>query len=88
METWPGSPQPLGAVFDGSGTNFAIFTELAQKVELALFDDEGRESRIELPERTGHVWHGYLPRVGPGQRYGYRVHGPFEPGKGHLCHPS
>ncbi|HEY8141274.1 MAG TPA: glycogen debranching protein GlgX [Kofleriaceae bacterium] len=88
METWPGSPQPLGAVFDGSGTNFAIFSEVAQQVELCLFDDEGRETRAELPERTGFVWHGYLPRVGPGQRYGYRVHGPFEPEKGHLCQAS
>jgi glycogen operon protein len=88
METWPGSPQPLGAVFDGSGTNFAIFSEVARQVELCLFDDEGRETRVELPERTGFVWHGYLPRVGPGQRYGYRVDGPFEPDKGHVCHSS
>jgi isoamylase len=88
METWPGSPQPLGAVFDGSGTNFALFSEVARQVELCLFDDEGRETRVELPERTGFVWHGYLPRVGPGQRYGYRVHGPYEPEHGHMCHPQ
>ena len=88
METWPGNPQPLGAIYDGAGTNFALFSEVARKVELCLFDDDGREIRVELPERTGYVWHGYLPRVGPGQRYGYRVHGPFEPSRGHLCHPS
>ena len=88
METWPGNPQPLGAIYDGAGTNFALFSEVAGKVELCLFDDDGRETRVELPERTGYVWHGYLPRVGPGQRYGYRVHGPFEPSRGHLCHPS
>ncbi len=88
METWPGNPQPLGAIYDGAGTNFALFSEVARKVELCLFDDDGRETRVELPERTGYVWHGYLPRVGPGQRYGYRVHGPFEPAHGHLCHPS
>jgi len=88
METWPGNPQPLGAVFDGAGTNFALFSEVASKVELCLFDSDGREARVELPERTGYVWHGYLPRVGPGQRYGYRVHGPFDPAGGHLCQPS
>jgi glycogen operon protein len=88
METWPGNPQPLGAVFDGSGTNFALFSELATRVELCLFDDEGRETRVELPERTGFVWHGYLPRVGPGQRYGYRVHGPYEVERGTLCNAN
>ena len=88
METWPGNPQPLGAIYDGAGTNFALFSEVARKVELCLFDDDGREIRVELPERTGYVWHGYLPRIGPGQRYAYRVHGPFEPARGHLCHPS
>ena len=88
METWPGSPQPLGAVFDGSGTNFAIFSEVARQVELCLFDDEGRETRVELPERTGFVWHGYLPRVGPGQRYGFRVHGPRDPARGLRCNPA
>jgi isoamylase len=88
METWPGNPQPLGAVFDGAGTNFALFSEVARKVELCLFGKDGRETRIELPERTGYVWHGYLPRVGPGQRYGYRVHGPFDPARGQMCDPS
>ncbi|HKE14218.1 MAG TPA: glycogen debranching protein GlgX [Kofleriaceae bacterium] len=88
METWPGNPQPLGAIYDGAGTNFALFSEVAQSALLCLFDDDGRETRIELPERTGYVWHGYLPRVGPGVHYGYRVHGPFDPARGHLCHPS
>jgi isoamylase len=88
MEIWPGAPHPLGATFDGAGTNFALFSEVAARVELCLFDDDGRELRLDLPERIGPVWHGYLPRVGPGQRYGYRVHGPFDPAAGHLCHPS
>ena len=88
METWPGDPQPLGASFDGAGTNFAVFSEVASRIDLCLFGDDGRETREPLPERTGTVWHGYLPRVGPGQRYGYRVYGPFEPSRGHLCHPS
>jgi isoamylase len=84
MDIWPGSPYPLGAVFDGGGTNFALFSEVADRIELCLFDDtgpgkSGKETRVELPERNGLVWHGYLPRVGPGQRYGYRVHGPYDP---------
>src|SRR5215210_4349990 len=77
MEIWPGSPYPLGATFDGAGTNFALFSEAAQRVELCLVDDAGAEQRIEMTEVDGFVWHVYLPRVGPGQRYGYRVHGPF-----------
>jgi len=85
---WPGSPYPLGATYDGSGTNFALFSEVAQRVELCLFDDEGTETRVVLPERDALVWHGYLPAVGPGQRYGFRVHGPYEPASGHRCNPS
>ncbi|MDP3712758.1 MAG: glycogen debranching protein GlgX [Mycobacteriales bacterium] len=88
MRIWPGSPYPLGATFDGSGTNIALFSEVAQRVELCLFDDEGSEVRIDLRERDGFVWHGYLPSVGPGQRYGFRVHGPFDPANGHRCNPS
>ncbi|TYK45954.1 glycogen debranching protein GlgX [Actinomadura decatromicini] len=88
MEVWPGDPYPLGATWDGTGTNFALFSEVAQRVELCLFDDSGRETRRDLPEVDGFVWHGYLPGVGPGQRYGYRVHGPFDPGEGHRCNPS
>ncbi|GAA4552913.1 glycogen debranching protein GlgX [Pseudonocardia xishanensis] len=92
MHIWPGSPYPLGSTFDGGGTNFAIFSEVAERIELCLFsdsDDGGvTEERINLPERNGLIWHGYLPRVGPGQRYGYRVHGPYEPGKGLRCNPA
>ncbi|MEU4826231.1 glycogen debranching protein GlgX [Actinomadura citrea] len=87
-EVWPGDPYPLGATWDGTGTNFALFSEVARRVELCLFDDEGRETRRDLPEVDGFVWHGYLPGIGPGQRYGYRVHGPFDPREGHRCNPS
>jgi glycogen operon protein len=87
-EIWPGQPYPLGATWDGMGTNFALFSEVAERVELCLFDEEGRESRCELPESDGFVWHGYLPGVGPGQRYGYRVHGPYAPERGDRCDPS
>src|SRR5256885_15977830 len=85
MEIWPGSSYPLGATYDGSGTNFALFSEIAQRVELCLFDEDGTETRVPLPERDAFVWHGYLPNVGPGQRYGFRVHGPFDPEKGLRC---
>ena len=85
---WPGQPQPLGASFDGAGTNFSIFSEVAEKVELCLFDEDGSETRVVLPERTALCWHGYLPGVNPGVRYGYRVHGPYAPEAGHRCTPS
>jgi len=88
MELWPGHPYPLGATYDGAGTNFALFSEVATNVELCLIDDDGKERRIELNEVDGFVWHGYLPSVGPGQRYGYRVHGPFDPAQGHRCNPA
>jgi isoamylase len=88
MEFWPGSAYPLGATYDGSGTNFALFSEVAERVELCLFDADGVESRISLPEVDGFVWHAFLPRVEPGQRYGYRVHGPYDPGKGLRCNPA
>jgi glycogen operon protein len=88
IETWPGGPYPLGATYDGAGTNFAVFSEIADSVELCLFDDEGAETRVELPEYDAFVWHGYLPDVGPGQRYGFRVHGPYDPGHGHRCNPN
>ena len=84
---WPGDPYPLGCTFDGIGANFAVFTEVAEAVELCLFDDDGNETSVELPEATGSVWHGYLPDVTPGQRYGFRVHGPNDPGAGHRCNP-
>jgi isoamylase len=87
MRRWPGTPYPLGATWDGAGTNFALFSEVAEGVELCLVDDDG-EHRVELTEMDGFVWHGYLPDVGPGQRYGYRVHGPYEPARGHRCNPA
>ena len=87
-DLWPGAPYPLGATFDGSGTNFAVVSEIAERVELCLFDDDGVEVRRPLPRVTNGVWHGFLPGVGPGQRYGYRVHGPYAPDAGHRCNPS
>ncbi|HVR44023.1 MAG TPA: glycogen debranching protein GlgX [Thermoanaerobaculia bacterium] len=88
IRVWPGKPFPLGATWDGSGTNFSIFSEVASKAELCLFDEEGREERVALPEMTAFCWHGYLPDVRPGQRYGYRMHGPNEPSRGHRCNPN
>src|ERR687895_1829798 len=87
-EVWPGEPYPLGATWDGTGTNFALFSEVAQRVELCLFDDEGVQTSYFLPEADAFVWHGYLPGIGPGQRYGYRVHGPYDPAQGHRCNPA
>lgn len=88
MKIWPGRSYPLGAVFDGSGTNFSLFSEAAERVELCLFDEENQETRIELTEVIGYCWHGYLPTVEPGQRYGYRVHGPWDPAQGLRCNPN
>jgi isoamylase len=85
---WPGVGHPLGATYDGVGTNFALFSEVADQVELCLFDDQGGESRVPLREVDGFVWHGYLSGVGPGQRYGYRVHGPYDPAQGLRCDPA
>ncbi len=82
-KVWPGRPFPLGATWDGEGTNFSLFSENGQRVELCLYDERDRETRIELTERTAYNWHCYLPGVGPGQRYGYRVDGPYEPASGH-----
>ena len=82
MEIWPGDPYPLGANFDGTGTNFSIFSEVAQRVELCLFEEDGTETRMDLPEQTALCWHGYVPNVRPGQRYGFRVHGPYDPNHG------
>src|SRR5690606_29256828 len=85
-----GSPVPLGAHWDGAGVNFALFSANATKVELCLFDNTGRReiARIALPEYTDEVWHGYLPDIRPGQLYGYRVHGPYEPQAGHRFNPN
>ncbi|HEU4511912.1 MAG TPA: glycogen debranching protein GlgX [Nocardioidaceae bacterium] len=88
MQTWPGRAYPLGATYDGSGVNFALFTEVAERVELCLIGDDGTETRIDMPETDGFVHHVYLPGVQPGQRYGYRVHGPFDPASGHRCNPA
>ncbi len=88
ITVWPGNPYPLGATYDGGGTNFAVYSEVADRVELCLFDDDGTETHIDMPEREANVWHGYLPRVVPGQRYGYRVHGPYDPHNGLRCNPS
>jgi len=94
MRTWPGTPYPLGATWDGWGTNFTLFSEAAERVELCLFsDDEAEngalaESRIDLTEVDGFVWHVYLPGIAPGQRYGYRVHGPYDPPRGLRCDGS
>jgi isoamylase len=87
-EIWPGQAYPLGATYDGSGTNFALFSEVAERVELCLFDEDGKESRVEVPEVDAFVWHCYLPDVQPGQRYGYRVHGPWDPAEGLRCNPN
>ncbi len=78
----------LGATYDGAGVNFALFSEIADCVELCLIDDNGQETRLELLEVDGYVWHAYLPRIQPGQRYGYRVHGPYDPASGHRCNPA
>jgi glycogen operon protein len=91
MRVWPGQSYPLGASFDGAGVNFALFSEHASKVELCLFDspeDEKPSHTIRIGENTDHVWHAYLPDVQPGQLYGYRVHGPYEPAKGHRFNPN
>ncbi len=88
LDVWPGRPYPLGATFDGTGVNFALFSEAADRLELCLIDDELRETRIEMIEVDGSVWHAYLPSIQPGQRYGYRVHGPYDPSRGQRCNPA
>ncbi|MGW3360416.1 glycogen debranching protein GlgX [Streptomyces bungoensis] len=88
MPVWNGHPYPLGASFDGQGTNFALFSEVAERVDLILVDEAGARTPVRLHEVDGFVWHAYLPGVGPGQRYGYRVHGPWQPSLGHRCNPA
>ncbi|MCH9700334.1 MAG: glycogen debranching enzyme, partial [Actinomycetia bacterium] len=89
---WPGKSYPLGSTYDGSGSNFAVFSEAAELVELCLFSPDGTggliETRLPLPEVDGFVWHGFVPEVEPGQRYGYRVHGPHDPAAGQRCNPN
>ncbi|HEY3873710.1 MAG TPA: alpha-amylase family glycosyl hydrolase, partial [Actinocrinis sp.] len=87
-QVWPGCGYPFGASYDGAGTNFALFSEAATRVELCLFDDADREERIDLTEIDAFTYHAYLPGVGAGQRYGYRVHGPFDPAAGHRFNPN
>ena len=87
VQVWPGTPYPLGATYDGAGTNFSLFSEVATAVDLCLIDDAGNERRIRLEEVDGYCWHGYLPNVGPGQFYGFRVHGPYDPSAGLRCDP-
>src|ERR671936_76387 len=86
MRVWPGRSYPLGATWDGEGVNFALFSENATAVELCLFEEHGQAQeshRIQVTERTDQVWHVYLPEARPGQLYGYRVHGPYDPRSGH-----
>lgn len=85
---WPGNIYPLGSCWDGKGTNFAFFSENATEVELCLFDDKAQEVRLQLTEVNSFVWHGYVPGVGPGQRYGFRVHGPWAPEEGYRFNPN
>src|SRR3954467_1978522 len=91
MRVWPGQPYPLGATWDGEGVNFAIFSENATAVELCLFagpDDAVERDRITLREHTDQVWHCFLPDMRPGQFYGFRVHGPYDPANGHRFNPA
>jgi isoamylase len=88
LHTWPGSPYPLGATYDGSGTNFAVFSSVAERVELCLFAEDGSEERVRLLEVDASVWHAYLPNVGPGQEYGFRVHGAYDPENGLRTNPA
>jgi len=88
FEMWPGQPYPLGASYDGIGTNFTLFSEAAERVELSLFDEVGGEQRLDMTEVDGYVWHCFLPGIGPGQRYGYRVDGPWDPEDGLRCNPA
>ena len=90
MAVWPGQAYPLGASWDGEGVNFALFSEHAEKVELCLFDDRGRReiTRIPMQWQTDQVWHCYLPEARPGQLYGYRVYGPYDPVNGHRFNPN
>jgi isoamylase len=86
---WVGRPYPLGAVYDGLGTNFSVFSSIAEGVELCLFGDDGRdEQRIVLQEVDGYCWHAYIPEIAPAQRYGFRVHGPWDPSRGAWCNPA
>jgi glycogen operon protein len=88
MQVWPGQAYPLGATYDGAGTNFAVFSEIADRIELCLLDDDGSETAVELRETDAFVRHAYLPGVQPGQRYGFRVEGPYAPRSGLRCNSA
>lgn len=88
LTLWPGNVYPLGSHWDGKGTNFALYSENAEAVDLCLFDERGKETRLRLTEVSNFVWHGYVPGIGPGQRYGFRVHGPWRPEEGHRFNPN
>src|SRR5689334_1981329 len=88
MNILPGVASPLGATWDGKGVNFALYSEHAERVELCLFDENEQETRGDLTRQTAFVWHGYVPDLRPGQRYGFRVHGPYAPEKGHRFNPE
>ena len=88
LETWPGEPFPLGAQWDGKGTSFSVFSEAAEYIDLCLFDEHGKEHRVRMPDRTAYCWHGYVPGVKPGQRYGFRANGPWAPDQGQRFNPS
>ena len=88
FQVWPGEAYPLGSTYDGAGTNFALFSDVAERVELCLLDREDNETRINIEEVDAHIWHCYIPGIQPGQRYGYRVYGPYDPANGHRCDPN
>ena len=88
MDVWPGAPYPLGPSWDGEGVNFAVFSEHAEGVEICLFAEDGSETRVELAERDGFVWHGYVPGLRPGTHYGVRAHGAFDPARGLRFNPQ
>ena len=88
LQVWPGQPYPLGATYDGAGTNFAVFSEVAERIELCLLSDDGSETAVELRESDAFVRHVYLPGIMPGQRYGFRVHGPYDPASGRRCNAA
>ncbi|MDX6678753.1 MAG: isoamylase, partial [Solirubrobacteraceae bacterium] len=87
-DVWPGRPFPLGPTWSRRGTNFSLFSENAHRVQLCLYDEHDNEECVEVVERTAFNWHCFLPGVGPGQRYGYRVYGPYDPECGHRFNPS
>jgi glycogen operon protein len=88
LETWPGEPFPLGAQWDGKGASFSVFSEAAEYIDLCLFDEHGKEHRVRMPDRTAYCWHGYVPGIKPGQRYGFRANGPWAPDQGQRFNPS